>query len=103
MRSLIHTANTTRQTKVVGQGEATAMQANLTGIACLLLPMDDKTSISLGYNVGQAYEVFFNIGTDIKKGDQVTCNGITLVVSGAQVFNVPRMAHLRVRGESKNV
>lgn len=102
MFMLEHTANTKRQTKVVGQGESTAMVTKLTGATCLCLPMADRAAISLGYNVGQAYEVYFELGTDIKKGDQITVNGLTLVVSGIQVFNASHLAHLKVIAESKN-
>jgi hypothetical protein len=105
MLLLEHTAAQQRQTKIAGQGESTALQTVSNAVACLCLPMDDRAAVQQGFTVGQAYDVFFADGQDIKKGDRLTVNGLVLYVSGVQRFVGlgADVNHVKALCEVKNV
>jgi hypothetical protein len=96
MRLFYHTVDVQRMA-TTGQGISKEMTPLYTGIQCNVQPADNQTAIDNGWNFGQAYNVFFDDGTDIKKGDKILFGGMVLIVQGTKPFTgLPRLSHVEV-------
>lgn len=60
---------------------------------CLLQPLDDKTTDLHGLAMGHGYKLFSDVDTDVKEGDEVIVNSLTLKVSGIKVYNFGDFQH----------
>lgn len=60
---------------------------------CLLQPLDDKSTDLHGLAMGHGYKLFSDLDADVKEGDEVIVNGLTLKVSGIKVFNFGDYQH----------
>jgi hypothetical protein len=61
--------------------------------ACLLQPLDDKTTDLHGLAMGHGYKLFSDLEADVKEGDEVVVNGMKLKVSGIKVYNFGDYQH----------
>lgn len=96
MRLFYHSVSVSRMAST-GQGISKTQQALYTGIQCNVQPLDNQSTIDNGWEYGQGYNVFFDDGTDIKKGDKLTWGSVTLIVQGVKQFTgLPRLSHLEV-------
>jgi hypothetical protein len=94
MMLLQHSATIRRHAAVGTNGRKTLADL-YKGVRCLLLPMNDTTSIRHEFQLGRAYDVYFNPGQDIKIGDQVIVDGDRYSVRQVQVFKVAVVGHTR--------
>lgn len=95
MIQLTHVCDTYRMT-ATGEGISKVMQVNLTDVRCLALPMSNQSTVQNGWDWGQGYDVYFNSGVDIKKGDKLQVGSLTLIVQGIKDYsNTPPVSHLQ--------
>lgn len=68
---------------------------------CKILPLDSSTTTNLNITIGQGYEIYFQVGTDIKISDKLTVqDGDVYNVQGLQKYkNAGTASHLRVIAE----
>lgn len=96
MLLLNHTCTVSRDTPVGTNGRM-KMQLYKTGIRCLALPMGSAVTIQNEMQMGRGFEVSMGPGEDIKVGDQLSCNGMTLSVKYIRDYtNVPPVSHLEL-------
>jgi hypothetical protein len=91
---LEHTC-TIKRNVAVGTNGRRQIENLYTGIPCLALPMGLSTAIANGFSLGQAYDVFFAEGQDVKAGDKLVIDGENYTVKGVQTFKVPVVGHVR--------
>lgn len=100
--SLVHTCSTAR-TQAVGTNGRKQMSTNLTGVSCLFLPMSAYAAVQNGYDVANAWNVYFNDGIDVQVGDKLTFDGISYLVRGVKRFtSMPFISHMEVAATTEN-
>ena len=100
MFGLSHTCDIARNQNVGTNGRRT-MQSLYTGVRCLALPLDDRTAIQNSFELGRGYEFYFELGQDVKRGDQLAFNGQTYTVGGLKQFETPLGSHLHVLAQQE--
>lgn len=80
---LRHTCNISRLADAGGMKRT--QQALYTGVACTVIPLDNKTALEYSLIPGKAFALYTN-HTDIKVTDKVTCNGLDYVVRGSNPY-----------------
>jgi hypothetical protein len=64
--------------------------------------MGAVAAVQNGFDVGNAWNIYFEDTTDIKVGDRVTANGLTLIVRGKPPYlNLPLVSHIQVSAETE--
>lgn len=63
---------------------------------CLLQPLDDQSTDLHGLAMGHAYKLFTDVDADVKEGDEVTVDNLTLKVSGIKVYNFGDFQHKEI-------
>jgi hypothetical protein len=103
---LVHTASITRKATVAGSTngrQAMPTTPLYTNVPCLALPMSAVAAVQNGFDVGQAWTVMFNDGQDVKAGDKITVNGMSLIARGIKPFaDLPIVGHVEVSAETEN-
>lgn len=95
-RLLVHRCDVARN-QPVGTNGRKELAPVATDLPCLFLPLDRQAAIENGYSVGYAWDVYFDDGTDIQKGDRLTFNGRKYIVGGDRPFeHIPIVGHLHV-------
>lgn len=100
MLQLIHTCDVARK-EAVGTNGRQAVATVHTGVPCLVLPVDARTAVANNFELGKAYDFYFDSSADVKTGDKLTYNGQTYTVSGKQLYLVPMVNHLHVTAEQE--
>lgn len=102
MIGLVHNCSTSRTQKVGTNGRKT-MSTLLPSVDCLFLPMSAYTAVQNGYDVGSAWNVYFNDGIDVQVGDKLTCSGNSYLVRGVRKFSgFPAVSHIEVAATTEN-
>lgn len=97
---LEHTCTIRRYVNVGTNGRRTLSNLH-TGVRCLALPMGLSTAVSNGFSLGQAYDVYFADGQDVKVGDDLVIGSDHYTVKGLQRFKVPMVGHVRALCEQE--
>lgn len=103
MRLLRHRATLYRKTAVLGEGIAKKYSETAVGtFKCLAQPMSDRASAANGYDIGMGYTVFAKENQDVRVGDKLVVNGLTLYVAGVKKYiNQPPVSHIEITALSK--
>jgi len=72
-----------------------------TAVACLALPMGLSTAIANNFSLGRAFDVYFDVGQDVKPGDKLVIGSDSYTVKGIQPFSVPVVGHVRTLCEQE--
>lgn len=91
---LDHTCTVSRNASVGTNGRR-QLQQLAAGVPCLVLPMNNQTTIENNFSLGRAYDVYFDATADVKAGDKLTWNGSSLLVRAVQSYQLALVGHLR--------
>jgi hypothetical protein len=100
MLQLLHTCDIARNAKDSGSHTRT-LQTRYQAVQSLFLPQSAQTTISNGFELGRAYDVYFSAGQDVKVGDVLSRNGQTYSVKAVQPYEVPIVGHVHVMAEQE--
>lgn len=89
---LTETATISRKAST-GITGGSSMQQLYTGIRCTRLPMNRTTAVELGFSLGKATNIYFDVGQDVRADDQVVIGGHTYSVGAVQAYNMPLVGH----------
>ncbi|MEA9986251.1 hypothetical protein [Subtercola sp. RTI3] len=65
--------------------------------------MSRTSAVQNGYDVGKAWDVYFDDGTDVQVNDRLSFNGENYIVKGRQVFSsFPAVSHIQVTAVTEN-
>lgn len=93
MLLLNHTCTISRNS-ALGTNGRKLMEVLYSGVPCLCLPIGANVTIQNDMQLGHAYEVHMAVDTDVRVGDQLACNGMTLTVSHIRKYvGVPPVDH----------
>jgi hypothetical protein len=95
MLLLEHRCDIARDT-AVGTNGRRQMQTVHTAVPCLATPMVGTATAQNGFDLGKAYDFYFDLTADVKVKDRLTCGGTDYTVSSVLLYNVPRVGHLHV-------
>lgn len=97
-----HTA-TIRRNAALGTNGRHQMADVHTNVPCLALPMNNTAAVENGFEVGRAYDLYFEDGTDVKPGDKaVISTGITITIGVVQPFvGLAFVSHVKTMGEQE--
>jgi hypothetical protein len=99
MLLLNHTCDVWRK-QALGTNGRKQLQAYKTAVPCLAMPMSTAATIRNGYSVGHAYEVYYDDGADVRIGDQIKVNGLSLMVKVVRPYvGMPPVSHVEVECE----
>lgn len=92
-----------RRDAAVGTNGRRAKQVVATGVRCLFLPMPSRAEIENEFSVGTGYDVYFDIDSDIKTGDQLLWGNQTYNVRAAREYVLKRVGHIHVLATREGV
>lgn len=96
MLLLQHTCDIYRN-QAVGTNGRKAKALLTSNVRATFLPMSAEASIKNGYSVGNAYDVYFGPGTDIKVGDRLKRDSDNYAVSAVIPFEgFGQVSHIQV-------
>jgi hypothetical protein len=90
-----------RRNAPVGTNGRRQLADKYTGVRCLVLPMNDATTIRHEFTLGRAFDIYFADGQDVKVGDQVVFDAAKYTVRSVQPYKVPHAAHIRAMCEQE--
>lgn len=102
MLLLQHMCSISRKT-TLGTNGRKSMQVVKANVSCLCLPMNAVAAIQNGFDVGTAWNIYFNETTDIQVGDRVVANNMAFIVKGKMPYlNLPIISHIQVSAVTEN-
>ncbi len=93
MQLLEHTCDVSRN-QTNGTNGRRSLQTLASGIRCLALPMAAPTATRNGFDIGKAYDFYFDKSADIRVKDQLAYAGNTFTVSAVSLYDVPVVGYL---------
>lgn len=82
--------------QAIGTNGRRGLQKLYSAVDTLAIPMDAKTSIQNGFELGRGYDFFFDSSQDVKVGDKLTWSGDDYTVSAVQRYATPLADHTHV-------
>lgn len=73
--------------QAVGTNGRKQMSVVYTATPCLVVPMSRKSTIDYNISVGQGFYAYFNDGTDVQVGDQLTSDSQVFYVQGKSSYS----------------